>query len=730
MHLRVATIVCCAVAQFAYGVSFVKEVGGQDSKLAGNPIRKVVQMLQSMQAKVVAEGKKQEAMYNKFMCYCASNNKGAQETIAESNVRTASLESSIKEAIAQKDQLEADLVQHQKDYKQAQQAVEAAVSIRQKEAKEFAKEKAGLESDLAALTKSITAVEKGMMGGFLQSAMANKVKQFVMEKAEVEDAVRQELLAFLSGTQADGYVPQSFEIVGILKGLAEGLSKDLATSTNNEAAAVKEHEALVDAKIKEISALTAQKETVMTRIGELGVQIASMKGDLGDTQGTLEADQEYLAEMETDCASKTSEWEKAKKIHSEELVALADTIKVLNDDDALDLFKKTLPAPADESSLVQVHANGALMRKHALDLIRALVSKPGIASSELDLLALALSGNKIGFGKIIKMIDEMVDRIKQEQEDDNVKEEYCVKKLDSADDKSKAIQHSISDIDKVIEEFKGSVAAMAEDIKTLEKGIESLDMSVASATEQRKEENSEYKTLMADNGAAKELLKWAKNRLNKFYNKALYIAPKRELSEEERLMTAATGTAPPTEMPEGIAGTGVSVDFLQLITLHHGASRFVHQPFVSFLSAPKHTKESSSVIAMIDLLVHDLDKEMTQADVAEQDAQSDYEKIMESAKKKRAEDLKALTTKGSSKAAQEEALQAQKEGRRDSNRQLMAALEYARSLHGECDPLLKYLDVRTEARTSEIDALQKAKAVLRGADMSLTQTKAQRFLSK
>jgi len=247
---------------------------------------------------------------------------------------------------------------------------------------------------------------------------------------------------------------------------------------------------------------------VMTRIGELGVQIASMKGDLGDTQGTLEADQEYLAEMETDCASKTSEWEKAKKIHSEELVALADTIKVLNDDDALDLFKKTLPAPADESSLVQVHANGALMRKHALDLIRALVSKPGIASSELDLLALALSGNKIGFGKIIKMIDEMVDRIKQEQEDDNVKEEYCVKKLDSADDKSKAIQHSISDIDKVIEELKGSVAAMAEDIKTLEKGIESLDMSVASATEQRKEENSEYKTLMADNGAAKELLKW------------------------------------------------------------------------------------------------------------------------------------------------------------------------------------------------------------------------------
>ena len=32
------------------------------------------------------------------------------------------------------------------------------------------------------------------------------------------------------------------------------------------------------------------------------------------------------------------------RVRAEELVALADTIKILNDDDALDLFKKTLPS--------------------------------------------------------------------------------------------------------------------------------------------------------------------------------------------------------------------------------------------------------------------------------------------------------------------------------------------------------------------------------------------------
>ena len=45
-----------------------------------------------------------------------------------------------------------------------------------------------------------------------------------------------------------------------------------------------------------------------------------------------------------------------------------------------------------------------------------------------------------------------------------------------------------------------------------------MDKSVADVTEQRKEENSEYKALVAADTAATELLGWAKNRLNKCYN--------------------------------------------------------------------------------------------------------------------------------------------------------------------------------------------------------------------
>merc|ERR1719198_253852 len=172
-----------------------------------------------------------------------------------------------------------------------------------------------------------------------------------------------------------------------------------------------------------------------------------------------------------------------------ELAALADTIKVLNDDDALDLFKKTLPS----ASLLQVKVTSAALRQRALAKILALRS----ARPQLDLIALALNGKKIGFGEIIKMIDEMVVTLKKEQDDDDAKMEYCKNQLDTTDDKLKELGHTLSDHESEISALTEDITATTAEIDTLEDGIVALDKSVAQATEQRKEENAEYTQLMA-----------------------------------------------------------------------------------------------------------------------------------------------------------------------------------------------------------------------------------------
>merc|ERR1719159_739201 len=163
-----------------------------------------------------------------------------------------------------------------------------------------------------------------------------------------EKMQEEQLVAFLQGSQQ--YAPQSGEIVGILKQMGDEISAELAEITKVEDERVAAYDKLMAAKTKEVNALTKAIEEKMTRSGELAVAIVQMKNDLGDTAEALVEDKKFLADLEKNCKTKSAEWDEIVKTRNEELLALADTIKILNDDDSLELFKKTLPGA---SSFVQ-----------------------------------------------------------------------------------------------------------------------------------------------------------------------------------------------------------------------------------------------------------------------------------------------------------------------------------------------------------------------------------------
>merc|ERR1711881_259562 len=86
---------------------------------------------------------------------------------------------------------------------------------------------------------------------------------------------------------------------------------------------------------------------------------------------------------------------------------------------------------------------------------------------QLDFIALAIQGRKIGFEKVIKMIDEMAATLKTEQADDDNKKEYCNKEFDLADDKKKGLERSISDLEKAIADAKDGIATTKDEIAAL-----------------------------------------------------------------------------------------------------------------------------------------------------------------------------------------------------------------------------------------------------------------------
>merc|ERR1719265_3043071 len=125
---------------------------------------------------------------------------------------------------------------------------------------------------------------------------------------------------------------------------------------------------------------------------------------------------------------------------------------------------------------------------------------------------------------------------------------------------------------------------------------------------------------------------------------------------------------------------------------------------------------------MIDLLVRDLDKEMTEAETQERNSQAAYEGLMHDSAVKRAKDTKLISEKEATKADTEEALVKSDGELMSTRKELMATKQYEGQLHSECDWLLKYFDLRKTARAEESDNLKKAKATLSGADFSLIQT--------
>mmetsp|Transcript_161085 Transcript_161085/g.297057 ORF Transcript_161085/g.297057 Transcript_161085/m.297057 type:complete len:686 (-) Transcript_161085:50-2107(-) len=630
-----------------------------------NPIRKVVNMLTAMQKKVTKDGEEEEKLHDKKMCACKTNEAQLTKNIADYESKIPQTSSDLEEGKAKLAQTKEALAGHKADLAAAEASMKEATSVRDTEAVEYAKASKELKANIAAAEKAVVAISKGMSASFLQTRTAEVLRNLMQSKLDMDDSDRETVTAFLQG-QSDEDSPEGNEVVGILKTMIDEMKKDLSEATEAEESAISSYEAAMAAKKKEAAALQKGIETKIVHVGDLSVEIVENKNALANLEKSLAEDTEFLSALQADCSKAEKKYDAEAKTRAEEVVALADTIKILNDDDALDLFKKTLPSGS--ASFIQLQETAGAMRARALDVIRSSRRGAKAGNVHLDFIALALHGKKVGFGQVIQMIDDMSTTLKTEQADDDKKVTYCNSELKTSADTLSDLKRDLKDIETAIAEKEEHISTLAEEIAALGESISALDASVAEATAQRKAENKLHTQLTIDNSNAKELLGLAKNRMQKFYNPKLAKA--------------------------------------SLLQNDYAVRK----------------EDSSGVLAMIDMLIADLDKEIAMIKTEEKDAQEDYEVLMADSKEKRSTDSKALAAKEATKADMEAAMQTLKGDHSAKAKELVAEGKYNAAVHADCDWLLKYYDVRKEARGNEIDALSKAKSVLSGADYSLVQT--------
>merc|ERR1719386_47786 len=175
--------------------------------------------------------------------------------------------------------------------------------LREKEAGEFAAEKADSETNIAAMAKAIPALEKGMGGAaLLQMPGGDRLKKIVEAYPNMDTEDRKNVVAFL---QENGdYAPQSGQIVGILKGMKDDMEAELKESVASEEKAIAGFADLKASKEKEIEMATEAIETKTGRSGEIAVSVVQTKDSLEDTTDELADTEKFLVQLSTECATK------------------------------------------------------------------------------------------------------------------------------------------------------------------------------------------------------------------------------------------------------------------------------------------------------------------------------------------------------------------------------------------------------------------------------------------
>jgi hypothetical protein len=164
-------------------------------------------MLQNMQKKVTAEGEKEQALFDKFMCYCKNADSTLGKSISDAETKIPEVATTIEEGTAKKVQLEDEVKSAISGRAEAKDAIAKATAIREKEAAAFKKESGESKANIAALKGAISAISSGMSGGFLQTNTAMVVRKMALAGPNMEDADRQELWLSSLGSKAPTTCP-------------------------------------------------------------------------------------------------------------------------------------------------------------------------------------------------------------------------------------------------------------------------------------------------------------------------------------------------------------------------------------------------------------------------------------------------------------------------------------------------------------------------------------------
>jgi len=705
----------------------------QSAATTANPIRKVVDLLQGLSKQVDQDTAIAKKMYEKYMCYCDKNEKSLTTSIDDGKDHVSQLGSTIEALTGSNAKLQAEIEDISGALSENEKALESAAGVRRREQREYEDAAAEMKNSIRALKEAIPKLKAGFESGASFAQVGASAQELLLE---LPKAGRQDLQAlfqqgesgvFKNGNEATG---SSAQVIGMMDQMLENFEKNLHDAMETEKESQQAFNQLDQAKSQEISAAKSELKDKKARLAKQREELAEAQEDREDTILAVDADESFLSTLTADCKQTKTDYEAQSKARSVEAEGIQQAISFLNSDEALETFKKTLPDASgiDDASFVQMSMRLQTQRK--AEALRILAHVPEPYRKPLSLITMSLRLTQHGkFDAVLKMINSMIARTKEEQHREEKKVTWCKGEIDRADQKKSDKQTTLQEYQQRSSESQQLQESLAEEVKELSNEIEELDHSAADATKQRQAENQVYQTTSAETSQAIELLQKAKTVLGNMYHKAGKSLLQQHAEETRDVRDLADGDDQDSQdAPASFLQARMTTKMhmktkagMRLKTKMKDGSELdqemgeldqIMQP-----EKPKYEKKSgqgNGIVAILENLITDTKEEYAVMQKEEQEAQTTYEKLLEDIKAARESTVKDIADREEDKATEEQTVQELANDIDDVNSEISAVTDKLHSLHDTCDWISNNLEQRTKARDEVIESLSKSVSVLNG----------------
>jgi hypothetical protein len=662
-----------------------------------NPLGKVIELMDSLTAKITAEGEAEAKAFKEYVEWCDDAAGNLHYEIKTGSKKQEELEAAIGKAASDIEACTSKIEDLSASISADDAELKEATAVREKEVAVFEASEKELVDAIDTLDRAVGILQKEMSknpASFAQvdtSNLNNVIKSLsaIIDAASFTTQDQKNLVALVQsqqGNEADDeelgapaasvYKTHSTSIFDVLENLKEKAEGQLADLRKAESATKHNYNMLKQSLEDQIEADTKDMDDEKALKASTEESKAVAEGDLAETVKGLGEDKKSLETASTTCMSVAADHEATVKSRTEELTAIATAKKVLGETTSgaesqsysfVQLASKTVSRLQTRADLANAEVVG-LVKKLAKEHHSAALAQ--LASRIGAVIRYGAAGGEDPFGKVKELITDMITKLESEANSEASEKAYCDEELAKTEAKKSELDSEISKLTSKIDLAAAKSAGLKEDVKELQAELAALSKEQAEMDQIRANEKSNFDTAKA-------------------------------------------------ELELGISGVQKALSVLK--DYYQGASAFVQNgaKFDAFMQQPaapeKHSKASGaggSIIDILEVVESDFAKNLATEETGEADAVASYEKTTQENKlatTMKSQDVKYKTKefKGLDKSISE--LTGDKE---TTNTELSAVLDYYAKIKERCIAKPETYEERKARREAEITGLKEALSIL------------------